>query len=406
MELFVDSSAVSSAARFLAAKAPSTKITEVTEEVRKTESFLKASPKGEVPAVTSSKGGAVGLINVASAFVPQDPFLPTSDADKKEADKQLKLLSSEIAPLLSSKDAKLTGKLHKINKDLQPVVFFLGSTASIVDLAYFFAFHDLIQSWSDLERSQFCNITRWFDFFQHYEGIHNVVQLPIVRIKKDYNPAILEKPKQEKTEAPKKEEKAKEATPSKEAQEPNKQEKKEPAKQDKKPPAKQEEKVDVSRLDIRVGKIVSVKVHEEADTLYVEQIDCGDTQPRTVVSGLRKFVPIEEMQNRLVVVLCNLKPSKLKGVLSEAMVLAASNSDHTQVELLTPVEGSKPGERVTFDGYSGEPDDQLNPKKKVWETVQPDFSTTDECVAVYKNVPFKTSAGIIKVKSITKGTVK
>jgi aminoacyl tRNA synthase complex-interacting multifunctional protein 1 len=64
---------------------------------------------------------------------------------------------------------------------------------------------------------------------------------------------------------------------------------------------------------------VSVKVHEEADTLYVEQIDCGDAKPRTVVSGLRKFVPIEEMQNRLVVVLCNLKPSKLKGVLSEGM---------------------------------------------------------------------------------------
>ena len=129
--------------------------------------------------------------------------------------------------------------------------------------------------------------------------------------------------------------------------------------------------------------------------VYVEEIDVGEEQPRTVVSGLRKFVPIEEMQNRLVVVLCNLKPTKLKGILSAAMVLAASNADHTQVELVCPPEGSKPGERVTFDGYPGEPDAQLNPKKNVWESVYPDLSTTDDCVAVYKGSPFKTSTGVI-----------
>jgi len=167
-----------------------------------------------------------------------------------------------------------------------------------------------------------------------------------------------------------------------------------------------EDTVDVTKLDIRVGKILTVKAHEDADTLYVETIDVGDAKPRTVVSGLRKFVTLEEMQNRFVVVLCNLKPSKLKGVLSEAMVLAASNSEHNQVELLTPPNGCVPGERVSFEGFTGEPEEQLNPKKKVWETVQPEFSTTDECVAVYKNVPFKVSSGVIKVSSIKKGSIK
>lgn len=65
------------------------------------------------------------------------------------------------------------------------------------------------------------------------------------------------------------------------------------------------------------------------------------------------------------------------------MVLAASNADHTIVELLAPppgmlfyfavayITGSKIGERVFVDGFPGEADEELNPKHKVWEAVQP-----------------------------------
>jgi tRNA-binding EMAP/Myf-like protein len=49
--------------------------------------------------------------------------------------------------------------------------------------------------------------------------------------------------------------------------------------------------------------------HENADALYVEEMDLGEAQPRTIVSGLVKHVPLPEMMNRLVVVLCNLKPA-------------------------------------------------------------------------------------------------
>ena len=59
-----------------------------------------------------------------------------------------------------------------------------------------------------------------------------------------------------------------------------------------------------NRLDIRVGKIVEVERHPEAESLYVEKIDLGEESgPRTIVSGLVDFVPIEEMKERLVVVL-------------------------------------------------------------------------------------------------------
>lgn len=78
------------------------------------------------------------------------------------------------------------------------------------------------------------------------------------------------------------------------------------------------------RLDIRVGKVVEVSRHPDADTLYVLKIDLGESQPRTIISGLVKFVTIEELDQRLVAVLCNLKPSKMRGILSEGMVLCTS----------------------------------------------------------------------------------
>ncbi|XP_058097366.1 probable methionine--tRNA ligase [Magnolia sinica] len=164
--------------------------------------------------------------------------------------------------------------------------------------------------------------------------------------------------------------------------------------------------VSISRLDIRVGLITKVQKHPDADSLYVEEIDVGEASPRTVVSGLVKYIPLEEMENRKVCVLCNLKPATMRGIKSHAMVLAASNDDHTKVELVNPPESAPVGERVMFSGFSGEPDDVLNPKKKVWETVQTDLHTNAELIACYKNVPFTTSAGICKVSSISGGAIR
>lgn len=140
--------------------------------------------------------------------------------------------------------------------------------------------------------------------------------------------------------------------------------------------------VDVRRLDMRVGKIIEVSRHPDADGLYLEKIDCGEAQPRTVVSGLVKFVPIEEMQDRMLVVLCNLKPSKIRGIISEAMVMCASTPD--KVEVLSPPAGSVPGDLVHCEGYPRQPDAQMNPKKKIFETCAPDLKTNDALVACYK----------------------
>ena len=53
--------------------------------------------------------------------------------------------------------------------------------------------------------------------------------------------------------------------------------------------------VTVSALDLRIGRINNVKKHPDADTLYVEEVDCGEEAPRTVVSGLVKQIPMEQV---------------------------------------------------------------------------------------------------------------
>lgn len=77
-----------------------------------------------------------------------------------------------------------------------------------------------------------------------------------------------------------------------------------------------------------------------------------------------------------------------------------------QVELVEPPKSAKVGERVTFPGYGGEPDDILNPKKKVWETVQVDLHSNAELIACYKDVPLTTSAGVCTVSSIQNGSIR
>ena len=151
--------------------------------------------------------------------------------------------------------------------------------------------------------------------------------------------------------------------------------------------------VDVSCLNIRVGKIVSVEKHPNADALYVEKIDLGEGEPRQVVSGLVKFKTEEQMLNARVLVLANVKPSKMREVASQGMVLCASNEDHTVVDFVSPPEGAPLGERVTVAGFDGEPDEVLVPKKKRFEKCAPDLRTDDKCVPAYKGAPLMTSAG-------------
>ncbi|KAI2637114.1 nucleic acid-binding protein [Hypomontagnella submonticulosa] len=191
-------------------------------------------------------------------------------------------------------------------------------------------------------------------------------------------------------------------------------------------------------IDLRVGHILKAIKHPEADSLYVSTIAMGDKPGtedtieyegqvcRTVCSGLNGLIPLEEMQNRKVVVVANLKPVKMRGIKSCAMVLAASPKlkegevdDHKgPVELVAPPADAVTGERVCFDGWRGEPEGVLNPKKKIWETFQPGFTTTDNLEVAFDGKLVKeagkeelgklttASGGVCTVKTLKGATVR
>ena len=77
-----------------------------------------------------------------------------------------------------------------------------------------------------------------------------------------------------------------------------------------------------------------------------------------------------------------------------------------KVELVEPPESAAVGERVTFAGYSGDPEASLSVKSKTWEKLAAELHSNGELVACYKDVPFTTSAGVCKVKTIANGEIR
>ena len=84
---------------------------------------------------------------------------------------------------------------------------------------------------------------------------------------------------------------------------------------------------DFSKLDIRVGKILECNKVKKAKKLLVSKIDTGD-KVRNVVSGIAEFYKPEELVGKMVQVVVNLKPVKLRGELSEGMVLCGENQEN------------------------------------------------------------------------------
>lgn len=146
---------------------------------------------------------------------------------------------------------------------------------------------------------------------------------------------------------------------------------------------------DVLRIEMRVGIILSAEMHPDADSLYIEKIDCGDsTGPRTIISGLAKFIPIADLVGKKVIVVCNLKPSKMRGVMSEGMLLAASSvtDDVEVVEVLQAPLDAVVGELVSIEGLPvSTPDAQLKSKSALdaWKRVSSLLSTDSDRVGTY-----------------------
>jgi len=355
-------------------------------------------------------------------------LLGVSDIDKAEVEQWLVYVNS-------ISEVKDLSHAHKhLDAHLRTRTYLVSNHLTLADVIVFARLHPTMVRNSS---HSLPHLVRWFDLVQHVAVVKNQLlknfpfiefDLDVPRVKevqvveplkkkdKEGKGKKEEKVKTKKDEKEKEKEK-KDSTDVEAASEEKtgKKEKGSGRESTKPSPAAETEQPDITRLDIRVGKILSAERHPNADALYLEQIDLGDPSgPRTVVSGLVNWIPLDQMQDRWCVCLANLKPAKMRGVESQAMVLCATAPEGDKVELLTPLitEGVQPGDRVYFEGYEkGQPEAVLNPKKKYWENTQPDFIISPGRLALWNGLPFRIKASTgksvpIVVETIIGGYIK
>ena len=99
-------------------------------------------------------------------------------------------------------------------------------------------------------------------------------------------------------------------------------------------------------MKLIAAKIIACEKVEKSDKLLKSTLDCGNGETRTVVSGIAKWYSPDEMPGKTVVLVANLAPRKMRGVLSEGMLLCAEDAEGN-LKLLT-VEGGAfaPGSEI------------------------------------------------------------
>ena len=99
-----------------------------------------------------------------------------------------------------------------------------------------------------------------------------------------------------------------------------------------------------SEIDLRIAKIINASEVDGADKLLQLELDVGDLGTKNVFAGIKSAYNPKDLINKLVIVVNNLEPRKMKFGISEGMVLASSDDDG--IYLVSPDEGAKPGMKV------------------------------------------------------------
>ncbi|XP_057541160.1 tRNA-aminoacylation cofactor arc1 [Amaranthus tricolor] len=322
------------------------------------------------------------------------------------------------------------GAINGLNDELVMKSVLLGSGLKVseVDLIVYAAIHPCVVAMSKSDRQKIPNVLRWMDYVQSKEDLTDILErISLEKVKfephafksvasVEANANARDAAKTTKADANGMKDTTKgskpvndpEADKSLQKDSTQKKAKGEKANAESKKPqteASTKDEVPVSVLNIQVGLIRKAWKHPSADSLLVEEIDVGESKVRQVVSGLAKYCSPDDLLNRRVAFITNVKPGKLRDVVSEGLVLCASNEDHSVVEPLLPPEGATIGERVSFEGHDGKPEDVLNPKKKQLDKITPHLFTDENGIATYKGIPFMTSAGPC-TSSIKKGSIK
>lgn len=400
------------------------------------------------PTAISPDATELDYLHASPKIFPQVSFSEAEEADIKQ---WLNTVTGLTTATASNDKAVIDTILAQLNTHLATRTTLLGAKPSVADIAVYAFVAPIVEKWTSEERTGekgYHHIVRHVDFVQNSRLF--ALQIPSEeKVAIDLNDVkFVPKPVDPKEEKErKKKEKAAQQGAGAEAQKPlvvgqgkpekaakadaaptdsaaaaaaaghktGKKEKKEKKEKAPKPAPAAAAPPSPSIIDLRVGHILRAINHPNADSLFVSTIDCGDAPGsdntsldeetgktvRTVCSGLNGLIPLEEMQGRKIVAVCNLKPVTMRGIKSAAMVLAASprvaegeDSHAGPVELVTPPADAPAGERISFQGWAeGEPEKQLNPKKKIWETFQPGFGTNDDLEVVFDSNAVPTVKG-------------
>ena len=113
-------------------------------------------------------------------------------------------------------------------------------------------------------------------------------------------------------------------------------------------------------LDLRIGQIIGIEEHPNADKLYILKVDLGRIkQDLQLVAGLKPYYKEDELINKKIVVLKNLEPAVFRGVESQGMLLAASDRVNNKVSILI-AKKSQPGANVFVEKTDEKPKEKIS----------------------------------------------
>src|SRR3989338_10924041 len=100
---------------------------------------------------------------------------------------------------------------------------------------------------------------------------------------------------------------------------------------------------DWQKFDFRVGEILKVDDHPQADKLYILKVDIGEKKLQ-LVAGIKPYYTKEELQGKTIILIKNLEPAELRGIKSEGMLLVAEKNG--KVTLLGTDKPQEAGARI------------------------------------------------------------
>jgi methionine--tRNA ligase beta chain len=153
------------------------------------------------------------------------------------------------------------------------------------------------------------------------------------------------------------------------------------------------------KLYLRVAQIMAVEEIPDSDNLYKLKLNVGKLGFKQIVAGLKRHYEPKELKNKKIVIVANLKPVKLRGIVSQGMLLAAEDR-LKNVGILT-VDQSEPGDDVFIVGINKKPVENLDLAEFIKITL-----TTKAGSVFYKDKLLQTYQEKVKVEKVQEGQIR